>query len=269
MYRIDRSWAHLPQGLVLDGVSQVAVDSHDRVFVFQRADPPVVVFDENGELVGSWGTGLIADAHGIFITNDDRVLLVDRDGHQLIGFDLDGRRLWDIGERQKPRLQAPFNHPADVAVDPESGHRYVADGYGNSAIHCFDFEGKLIRSWGRPGKGPSEFTTPHGIWIDGSHRVLVADRENDRVQIFDTEGKYIDEWRDLYHPMDIFVDAAGYIFVTDQIPRLTMFSPDGTLLGRCKPVPIGGHGIWGDSSGNLYLSEVAPVNRVTKLFRLH
>jgi peptidylglycine monooxygenase len=69
--------------------------------------------------------------------------------------------------------------------------------------------------------------------------------------------------------MDIFVDAAGYIFVTDQIPRLTMFSPDGTLLGRCKPVPIGGHGIWGDSSGNLYLSEVAPVNRVTKLFRLH
>jgi DNA-binding beta-propeller fold protein YncE len=268
LYRIDRSWAHLPQGRVLDGVSQVAVDSHDHVYVFQRADPPVVVFDESGELVGSWGTGTIADAHGIFITKHDRVLLVDRDGHQVIGFDLGGRRLWEIGERRKPRLQAPFNHPADVAVDPESGHMYVADGYGNSAIHRFDGEGKYIRSWGRPGKGPSEFTTPHGVWVDASHRVLVADRENDRLQIFDPDGTYLDEWRDLYHPMDIFVDAAGNVFVTDQIPRITMFSPDGTLVGRCKPVPIGGHGICGDSRGNLYLSEVAPVNRVTKLVRL-
>lgn len=268
LYRVDRSWARFPEGVSLDGVSQVAVDSRDRVFIFQRADPPVVIFDQSGELAGSWGTGMIADAHGIFITRDDRVLLVDRDGHQVIAFDLDGRRLWEIGARQKPRLQAPFNHPADVAVDPENGNMYVADGYGNSAIHCFNAEGKFIRSWGRPGKGPSEFTTPHGIWIDGSRRVLVADRENDRLQVFDPEGGYLDEWHDLYHPMDIFVDAAGNIFVTDQIPRITMFSPDGKLIGRCKPVPIGGHGVCGDSSGNLYLAEVAPVNRVTKLVRL-
>jgi DNA-binding beta-propeller fold protein YncE len=268
LYRVDRSWAKLPQSFTLDAVSQVAVDSHDRVYVFQRGDPPVIIFDQSGSFVGSWGAGLIADAHGIFITKDDRVLLVDRDGHQVIGFDLDGRRLWDIGARQSPRLQAPFNHPADVAVDAASGHMYVADGYGNSAIHCFDVHGKFIRSWGRPGKGPGEFTTPHGVWIDGSRRVLVADRENDRLQLFDPEGNYIDEWSDLYHPMDIFVDATGYIFVTDQIPRLTMFSPDGTLVGRCKPVPIGGHGISGDSDGNLYLSEVSPINRVTKLVRL-
>ena len=268
LYRVDRSWAQPPKSLTLDGVSQVAVDSQDRVYVFQRGNPPVVIFEETGAFAGSWGTGLIADAHGIFITKDDRVLRVDRDGHQVIGFDLQGRRLWDIGSRQSPRLQAPFNHPADVAVDPASGHMYVADGYGNSAIHCFDVEGKLIRTWGRPGNGPGEFTTPHGVWIDASRRVLVADRENDRVQIFDPEGNFITEWRDLYHPMDIFVDASGFVFVTDQIPRLTMFSPEGILLGRCKPVPIGGHGMWGDSHGNLYLSEVSPVNRVTKLVRL-
>jgi DNA-binding beta-propeller fold protein YncE len=258
----------LPEGLALEAVSQVAVDSRDRVYVFQRAEPPVVVFDQSGSFAGSWGTGLVADAHGIFITRDDRVLLVDRDAHQILGFDPTGRPLFEIGVRHRPTLQAPFNHPADVVVDSETGHIYVADGYGNSSIHCFDAEGKLIRSWGRPGKGPSEFTTPHGIWIDGLRRVLVADRENDRVQLFDLDGHYIDEWRDLYHPMDIYGDMDGHIFITDQIPRLSMFSADGILMGRCKPVANGGHGIWGDSGGNLYLAEVAPINGVTKLVRV-
>lgn len=253
---------------MLDGVSQVAVDSRDKVYVYQRGDPPVIVFDPSGDMIESWGSGLVADAHGIFITRDDLVLLVDRDGHQLLGFDVHGNRLWEIGSRQRPQLQAPFNHPADVAIDPTNGEIYVADGYGNSAIHCFDVQRKHLRTWGRPGKGPGEFTTPHGIWVDQFQRILVADRENDRVQLFDPDGGYIDEWTDLYHPMDIFVDAMGSVFVTDQIPRVTMFSSDGVLLGRCKPVGIGGHGLWGDSAGNLYFAEVAPVNQITKLVRV-
>lgn len=268
LYRIDRAWTRPTEAVALDGVSQVAVDSKDRVYVFQRGDPPIVVFDPAGEVVGSWGTGLIADAHGIFITKDDLVLLIDRDGHQVLGFDAQGKYLWEIGARQSPRLQAPFNHPADVAVDPQNGEIYVADGYGNSAIHCFDSHRQHLRTWGRPGKGPGEFTTPHGIWVDQFHRVLVADRENDRVQVFDPDGSYLNEWSDLYHPMDIFVDDGGYVFVTDQIPRVTMFSPEGALIGRCKPVAIGGHGLWGDSTGNLYFAEVAPINRITKLVRL-
>jgi DNA-binding beta-propeller fold protein YncE len=267
-YRVDRTWAQLPPEMRHDGVSQVAVDSQDRVYVFQRGDPPVVVFDAAGAFVGGWGNGLIADAHGIFITAHDEVILVDRDGHRIVAFDLVGRELWSIGDSKRPQLQAPFNHPADVAVDSRNGHVYVADGYANSVVHCFDAEHRLIRSWGRPGAGPGEFTTPHGIWIDGSGRVLVSDRENDRVQLFDAEGRFLSEWRDLYHPMDIYIEPSGYVFVTDQIPRLTMYSPDGELVGRCKPVPIGGHGVWGDSLGNLYLAEVAPIDRVTKLVRL-
>jgi hypothetical protein len=31
---------------------------------------------------------------------------------------------------------------------------------------------------------------------------------------------------------------------------------------------VGAHGVWGDSRGNLYLAEVAPMDRVTKLVRL-
>ncbi len=96
-------------------------------------------------------------------------------------------------------------------------------------------------------------------------RVLVADRENNRIQVFDRDGGFLTEWAGHYHPMDIYVDAEGLIYVTDQIPRLSQLDADGNLIGRCRPVLNGAHGIWGDSRGNLFLAESAPQNRLTKL----
>jgi hypothetical protein len=52
----------------LGGVSDVAVDSRDNVHVYQRVDPPIVVFDPERRYLRSWGSGVIADARGIFIT---------------------------------------------------------------------------------------------------------------------------------------------------------------------------------------------------------
>ncbi len=66
--------------------------------------------------------------------------------------------------------------------------------------------------------------------------------------------------------MDIYVDGAGTVYVTDQIPRLSMYAPDGRLLARGRPVNVGAHGVWGDSRGDLYLPEVG-LNQVTKLVR--
>jgi peptidylglycine monooxygenase len=254
----------LPTGLEYGVVSHVAVDSHDRVYVYQRGEPPVVVFAADGTFVRSWGDGMIADAHGIFITPDDLVVLIDRDRHQVLGFDPEGALQFTLGDPLHPRLQAPFNHPADVAVAP-NGDIYVADGYGNSAVHRFSADGELKGTWGSPGGGPGEFTTPHAVWIDGEGRVLVADRENDRVQVFTADGVYLDTWPDHYHPMDIYGGADGLIYVTDQIPRLSALDREGRLVGRCRPVLYGAHGVWGDSQGNLFLAEASPMNRITKL----
>jgi peptidylglycine monooxygenase len=263
-YAVVRPWGVLPAHIEYGVVSHVAVDSHDNVYVFQRGEPPVVVFDPTGGYLQSWGSGLIADPHGIFITPDDLVVLVDRDGHEVMGFDTSGNVQFTLGDREQPRLQAPFNHPADVAVAP-NGDIYVADGYANSAVHRFSGDGELKQTWGKQGDGPGEFTTPHAVWIDGEGRVLVADRENNRIQVFTGDGDYLDSWGDHYHPMDIYVDADGLIYVTDQIPRLSVLAADGRLVGRCRPVLYGAHGLWGDSRGNLYLAEASPMNRITRL----
>jgi DNA-binding beta-propeller fold protein YncE len=263
-YRVERPWGNAPEGVTVDVVSQVAVDSNDNVYVAQRVDPPIVVFGSDGEYLRSWGTGVIADAHGIAITPDDLVLVVDRDAHQVLGFTPVGELHIELGERHSPSFQQPFNHPCDIAVASD-GEFYICDGYANSVVHRFAADGSWTATWGEPGSGPGQFTTPHAIWVTSDDRVLVADRENNRIQVFDREGGYLKEWGDHYHPMDIYVDGDGLIYVTDQIPRLSQLDADGNLIGRCRPVLNGAHGVWGDSQGNLFLAESAPQNRVTKL----
>ncbi len=68
-YQVERPWGETPPGISVDVVSQVAVDSKDNVYVAQRIDPPIIVFDSEGNYLRSWGTGVIADAHGICITS--------------------------------------------------------------------------------------------------------------------------------------------------------------------------------------------------------
>jgi DNA-binding beta-propeller fold protein YncE len=266
LYAVERPWGKLPPRMQLSYVTDVAVDSQDRVYLFHRSDPPVIVFDSSGEYLRSWGSGQISDPHGIFCWGE-RVFVADRDAHQIQQYDTYGNLELVIGTRHHPSFQAPFNAPTDVAVAP-NGDIYVADGYGNSTVHWFSPTGELRRTWGRPGAGPGEFTTPHAVRVHPDGRVLVADRENDRLQVFSSEGEFLDEWRDLYHPMDLYIDQAGMVYVSDQVPRLSMLSPEGDLIGRCRPSTFNSHGVFGDSRGNFYLAETPPEDRLTRLARL-
>jgi DNA-binding beta-propeller fold protein YncE len=262
-YAVERNWARLPAGQEFGFLSDVAVDSKGVVHVGQRTDTPMMAFGSGGELLRGWGGGEIADVHGVSATADGRVLVVDRDAHQVLIYDTQGRRQLALGERHSPRLQGPFNHPTSAAIAPD-GDIYVSDGYGNSVVHRFGADGRLKCTWGGRGTGPGEFTTPHAVWIDPRNRVLVADRENNRVQIFDRDGAYLAEWGDFYHPMAIYGDDRGMIYVTDQIPRISMLSLDGELVGRCRGTLNGAHGMSGDSKGNFYLSELPP-EKITRL----
>ena len=55
--------------------------------------------------------------------------------------------LLTIGNPDQPStLQGgkPFNRPTHMAVSPKSGDIFVTDGYGNSRVHRFAPDGKLL-----------------------------------------------------------------------------------------------------------------------------
>lgn len=265
-YAIHRKWAKPDKGFGF--LSDLVVDREGRVHVAQRGtEQPVLVFDRDGKQIGSWGAGTLAEPHYINAAGDDGILVADRDAHQVLRYDRNGTLVQALGRRHWPSLDAPFNHPTAAAQAPD-GEIYVADGYGNSSVHRFAADGTLIHTWGGPGHGPGAFTTPHAVAIDRRGRVLVADRENNRVQVFDRAGTFLAEWGDFYHPMQIWIDDRDLVFVTDQIPRISLLTLDGTLVGRCRGAINGAHGLSGDADGNLYLSELPP-QEVTKLERIN
>ena len=79
-------------------VSRVATDLQDRVYVFQRKDPPVVVFDRRENTWAPGAAGEVTDPHGLKIV-DDVVYTTDRSDSVVKSFTLDGKPLLELGQR--------------------------------------------------------------------------------------------------------------------------------------------------------------------------
>ena len=70
VYEEMADWAQLPDGWTFREVVDVAVDAQDRVYVFTRGDHPLIIFEQDGRFVGSWGEGLFVRPHGVTILRD-------------------------------------------------------------------------------------------------------------------------------------------------------------------------------------------------------
>ena len=267
-YEVIEDWAKLPEGESFAMVSAMATDSEDRVYAFQRKDPPVVIFDTDGNLVDSWGNGSFLYAHGIYI-EDDTVYLTDRDSSICMLYTLDGKPIQMLGRHGVhsdtgcenpgdlcPRAAGPFNYPSEIVPSP-SGDLYVSDGYRNARIHRFTRDGQLIQSWGEPGKTePGHFHLPHSLLIRND-TIYLCDRENHRLQLFTLDGEFIAVWNDIQRPMDISEDKDGALVVSEgpvdgSSARVSVLDTSGSVLARfdCRG---SGHGSWVDSQGNIYV----------------
>lgn len=265
-YRVERPFGSWPQNTGF--VTDVTVDWRGHVFVMLRhdplvhpADPRIVELDPQGRHLAGWGGDAIADSHMLTATPSGHLIAVDRDMHEVIWFTTAGERVGQLGTRGRPN--APFNHPTDVSVSPW-GDIYVSDGYGAAFVHRFSGDGQHIQTWGGQGHGEGQFVWPHAIWTFADGRVVVVDRTWNRVQVFDGEGRHLQTWHDFYQPVGIWGDAEGCAYVTDMVPSLTRIAPDGSRIGRCRPMLNGAHGLFGTPDGDILLAEGNP-SRLTRL----
>ena len=272
-YEVVEDWGQIPQ---LGLASGVACDSEDRVYVFNRQpQPAMLVFERDGEFLGAWGEALFKKPHGVWISPDDEIYTTDTTDHTVRKFSLSGELLqtWGIADRPGPPGQ-PFNRPTR-AILSQSGEIYVSDGYGQSRVHRLMPDGEVIVSWGTPGSGPGEFNLPHDVTVDKNDRVYILDRGNLRCQIFNSNGEYLTEWGDLRSPNDLFIDPDDVIHIAEGGQRITVMTLEGELITRwgekgTEPGQFSDspHGIWIDSHGDIYVSEVISEKRFQKFVRV-
>ncbi|NQW17613.1 MAG: peptidylglycine alpha-amidating monooxygenase [Chloroflexi bacterium] len=274
-------WPAIPHGMAFKEATSVAVDQDDRVYIFNRGADPMMIFNRDGAFLESWGVGEYIRPHGIHVTPDGDLLLIDDFGHSLKKTSTGGAVRFVVGTHGEPspwQKGAPFNRPTDVYVSPVSGDIFVTDGYGNSRIHRFTANGEHVLSWGEPGTGPGQFSLPHNLIVLDDGRVVVCDRENFRLQVFSEDGEYIEQIH-LHKPQAICVGRGDdhSIYVTESRPPTVQEGVPGLGLrvmvmdqnfnevthfgagtsGQGVDQFISPHGIATDSEGSVYVAEVS------------
>ena len=171
----------MPAGWKFGRVSSVATNpAGTEVYVFHRGKKadPLIVFDNKGKYLRSWGKGMFGNPHGLRVDRDGFVWITDNGDHQVMKFTKEGKLLMTLGIKGKAGTDSKtFNRPTDVAF-AKNGDFYVSDGYGNSRVVKFSKDGKYLLDWGKKGTKPGEFNTPHSVALDSKGTVYAfSDRE--------------------------------------------------------------------------------------------
>lgn len=252
-YRTVEGWAKMPAGRTWGSTSAVAIDKDgESVWVAERCGQnscvgseldPVLLFDKQGNLVRSFGKGMVNWPHGIHVDFEGNVWIVDgRDnrpvrprnapadapmppepaqvfGHQVIKFSPRGEVLLRLGTDGGAREPGYFFQPNAVFVAP-NGDIFVAEGHAsgptaNARVLKFDRTGKPLASWGKKGTGPLEFDQPHALAMDSRGRLFVADRTNNRIQILSQDGALLDTWHQFSRISGLWIDPNDVLYAAD------------------------------------------------------
>jgi streptogramin lyase len=290
-YQTVDNYFKLPAGRTWGSTSAVEIDKDGRsIWVAERcgenscADPatgkmssldPVLKFDASGTLVKSFGAGMIAFAHGIYVDRDGNIWVTDANdnrprpargaapgtpapaapaklvGHQVIKFSPDGKVLMTLGKAGVAgNPPEALTEPNDVVTAP-NGDIYVAEGHAgqnNNAppdsvarISKFTKDGKFVKSWGKLGSAPGEFRTPHSLAFDSRGRLFVADRGNVRLQIFDQDGKFLEETKEFSRLSGIYITKDDMLYGADSESSETSHPGGwkrGMRIGRAKDLKV-------------------------------
>jgi DNA-binding beta-propeller fold protein YncE len=243
-FEVDPFWPKpLPNHWVLGSTIGVSVDSRDHVWIIHRHQsvnleteasagkntpakgccmiaPPVIEFDADGNVVGSWGGpgegyDWPTSNHGITVDHMDNIWIGGNDAKDahILKFTRAGKFLLQLG---KPQQNAGSNDPvnfwrvAEISIDPAANEAFVADGYGNKRVVVLDVDtGERKRYWGAYGNRPDDadlgpydpaappaqqFRNPvHCAEPSLDGFVYVCDRVNDRIQVFRKDGTFVSE----------------------------------------------------------------------------
>lgn len=202
----------------------VAVNSQGLVFVSDREQGKIFVFEADGSPRGTFPAVPPADWHPLGLTVDarDDVYVTDATPgkHRVLAFDAEGNLKLEFGTQGTAPGQ--FSFPNALAVD-DTGRIYVSDS-NNGRIEMFAPDGSYQ---GEEGDGvPAGLLMPRGLALDGLGDLYVVDVLHHVVSTFRiTAGglAYVESFGgegsgagQFSYPNGIARDGQGKLYVTDR-----------------------------------------------------
>ena len=264
------------------GVSGIAIDSQDQIYVFNRGAQTVLVFDRDGNFVKGGGEKDMQGQpimggwlHSGEVDWDGNVWVVERQNQRILKLDPTLQRVvMQLGTTGEAGNDAThFDSPSGISI-LRSGNIIVTDGYGNNRVVMYSKDGEFIKQVGMgaggpedAGTGPGQFDLPHQAALDASDNIFLVDRQNMRIQVFDKDLNYVREFtNEGWNPWDIAIsregdDGFGYIadHATEEVHKIQL--EDGKILatwgtpGRGPAQFDWVHGMAVDSQGGVYAAD--------------
>jgi 6-phosphogluconolactonase len=182
---------------------------------------------------------------GIAINKKDEVYVTDLNNARLQKFASNGKYLggFDL-PRDDPKRKS--SQAGGIAVD-DQGLIYVTF-MMQDKVRVYTDAGKIIREWGKHGRGDGELFAPGGIVLAPDGTVYVADQRNHRVQRFTAQGVFLGKWGEhgkkpgqfdgvepvgsrFGGPHFLGLDSKGRLYTTEgALGRVQQFSAEGKPL---------------------------------------
>jgi len=296
-YECVHDWLTPPAGLLWGDTHGVAQDSQGRIYISHTVHPDstspdaVVVYDEQGGFLSSWGPEFRNGAHGLDLRTEsdgEYIYHCDIARRLVVKTTLEGAVVWERGLPVEAGVYGDADPyvPTNVAFAP-NGDLYVTDGYGSDWIHRYTRDGEYLSTFGGKGTEPGKVLNAHGIWVDdrgAEPLVVVADRANNRLQYLTLDGQHVSFVHDGMRQPCHFSVQGDLLLVPDLSSVITILDADNRVaaqLGDGHPSGLRGspreefipgqfvhpHSAKFLRNGDILVVEWVPIGRITLLRR--
>ena len=209
-------------GVQMQLPTDIAVATDGRIFVVDSGNDRVVVYDDAGRFLYSFGktgngAGQLESPIGIALDRQNSVYIADTHNQRIQVFTTHGTFLGEIALKYKGKAVRPI----DIAVSNNGKKLYVTENRYHKVL-VYSPGGKLLADWGGAGSNPGEFRYPATLQVDKKDRLYVVDVFNTRVQVFEPNGELhiiVGSWGvlpgQLFRPKGVAVSEQGDVFVSD------------------------------------------------------
>src|ERR1700685_2414949 len=165
-YECIHDWGELPSNIKYGNTHSISEDAQGHIYVHHTVyeDSPspdsVVVFDEKGKFVRSWGAMFRGGAHGMHLRKEGNTeyLYFCDDKHGFITKrTLKGEEVWTLGY---PHESMPYVKALGATGGLNSGPTNIASGPGDGPFYMFHYKvssptayPKLVNTFGGPPPG--------------------------------------------------------------------------------------------------------------------
>lgn len=294
-YEVYHDWVTPPRNLQWGDTHGVTTDADGNIYIAHTvhsgsvSSDAVVVYDQKGRLIRSFGSEFRGGAHGLDLRkegSEEFLYHCDTSRRLVVKTDLMGKVIWQVGAPKEPGVYPDGNGfcPTNVAFAPD-GDLFVSDGYGSSYVHRYTKDGEYVKLVCGPGSGEGQVSCPHGLWVDTRGReplLCVADRSNNRLQNLTLDGKHVNFVKDgmrqpchihFNHGLMLVPDLASIVTILDKDNKVVAALGDGNpsnLRGAPRDQFIPGkfvhpHAAAWINKKDILVVEWVPIGRVTLL----